>query len=133
MSIFTTLKKLASHVVVETPIVKPALSSKYMMGKAALYVQDHFKTGPNSYGCFHSKAHQEADETMLFTIVVLASRKSLLILLLVKLTKEQRGCNSSLSRKQFDAGKKALKDLTNILNSENRLLNSLGIISMISK
>jgi len=40
----------------------------------------------------------------LFTIVVPASRSSL-ILLVVELTKEQRSCNSSLSRKQFDAGK----------------------------
>ena len=48
---------------------------------------------------------------MLFTIGVSPSRRSLLILLVVELTKEQRGCNSSLSSKQFDAGKRARKDL----------------------
>ena len=66
----TTLEKLASHVAVETPTVKPALSSKCMVGKAALYFQSISKTGPNSYGCFHSKAHQEAlMRQMLFTIL----------------------------------------------------------------
>jgi len=36
VTILTTLEKLASHVAVETPTVKPGLSSKYMVGKAAL-------------------------------------------------------------------------------------------------
>jgi len=35
-SILTTLEKLASHVTVETPTVKPTLSSKHMMRKPAL-------------------------------------------------------------------------------------------------
>jgi len=84
------------------------------------------KTGPNSYGCFHSKAHQEALMRLLFTIAVSASRRSSLILLVVELTKEPRGCNSSLSRNQVDAGKRALKDLMRgILNSKNQWLNSL--------
>jgi len=38
LSILTTLEKPASHVAVETPIVKPALSSKYMLGKTAFYI-----------------------------------------------------------------------------------------------
>jgi len=54
--------------------------------------------------------------------------------LVIELTKEQRSCNSSLSRKQFDAGKRARKDLMrDILNSKNRWLNSLWVVSMISK
>ena len=50
----------ASHVAVETPVVKSTLSSKCMVGKAALYFKNHFKNWSNSYGCFQSKAHQEA-------------------------------------------------------------------------
>jgi len=60
VSILTTLEKLASHMAVETPTGKPALSSKHMVGKAALYFQTISKTGPNSYEYFHSKTHQEA-------------------------------------------------------------------------
>jgi len=88
VSILTKLEKLASHVVVENPTVKPALSSKYMVGKAALYFQNHFKNGSkfirgfsikNSLGTF--------DETILFTEVVSLWRISLLIFLAVELTK----------------------------------------------
>ena len=131
----TTLEKLTSHVVVETPTVKPALSSKYMVGKAALYFQNHFKNLSKFIRMFSFKSTSgNFDETMLFTVVVSASRRSSLILLVVELTKEQRGCNSSLSRKQFDAAKRARKDLTrDILNSKNWWLNSLWIVSMISK
>jgi len=56
----TTLEKLASHMAVETPTVKPALSSKYTVGKAALYFLTISKTGPNSCEYFHLKTHQEA-------------------------------------------------------------------------
>ena len=56
----TTLEKLALHMAVETPTVKPALSSKYMVGKAGLYFQTISKTGPILYEYFHFKAHQEA-------------------------------------------------------------------------
>ena len=120
MSILTTLEKLASHVAVETPTVKPALSSKYMVGKAALYFQNHFKNWSKFIRVF------SFDEIMLLTVEVSASRRSSLIFLVVELTKEQRGCNSSLSRKQVDAGKGARKDLMrDIVNSKNRWLNSL--------
>jgi len=61
------------------------------------------KPGLNSYGCFHSKEHQEDLMREFFTTAISASRKSSLILLVVELTKEQRSCNSSLSRKQFNA------------------------------
>ena len=67
---------------------------------------------------------------MLFTIVVSALRRSSLILLEVKLTKEQRYCNSSLSRKQFDAGKRASKDLMRGIKFQNLVakfaLNSIN-------
>jgi len=63
----TTLERLASRVAVETPIVKPALSSKYMEGKTAFASKTISKTGPNSYGCFHSKAHHEALMRQCFT------------------------------------------------------------------
>jgi len=43
VSILTTLEKLALHVAVQTPTVKPVLSSKYTVGKAAFYFQNHFK------------------------------------------------------------------------------------------
>jgi len=46
-----------------------------------------------------------------YTVVVSASCGSLLTLLVVELTKKQRGCHSSLSRKQFDAGERARKGL----------------------
>jgi len=138
VSILTTLEKLASHVAVETPTVKPALSSKYIVGKAASYFQNYFKNWSKFIRMFSFKStpqkHKQAlmhkstrfDETMLFTIAVSASRRSSLILLVVELTKEQRGCNSSLSRKQFDAGKRERKDLMrDILNFKKRWLNSL--------
>jgi len=106
-----------------------------MVGKAALYFQNHFKNWSKFIRMFSFKSTSGSfDETMLFTIVVSASRRSSLILLVIELTKEQRGCNSSLSRKQFDAGKRARKDLMrDILKSKNRWVNSLWIVSMISK
>jgi len=127
VSILTTLEKLASHVAAETPTVKHALSSKYMVGKAALYFQNHFKNWSKFIRMFSFKTTPGSfDETMLFTLAVSASRRSSLILLVVELIKEQRGCNSSLSRKQFDAGKRAPKDLMrDLLNSKNRWLDSL--------
>jgi len=121
---------------VETPTVMPALSSKYTVGKAALNSQNHFKNWSKFRRMFPFKSTSGSfdETTMLFTIVVSASRRSSLIFLVVVLTNEQRGCNSSLSRKQLDAGKRARKDLMrDILNSENRWLNSLWIVSMISK
>ena len=72
------------------------------------------------------RKHTETLVLISVTIVVLASRRFLLIRLVVELTKEQRGCNSSLSRKQFDADKRARKNLMkDILNFNNRWLNSL--------
>jgi len=68
-----------------------------MVGNVALYFQNHFKNWSKFNRVF------SFDETMLFTVVVSASRSSL-TLLVVELTKELKGCNSSLSRKQFDAG-----------------------------
>jgi len=41
--ILTTLKKLASHVAVEIPIVKPALSSKFMVGKSCFILTKPFQ------------------------------------------------------------------------------------------
>jgi len=83
-----------------------------MVGKTALYFQNNFKKWSKFIRMFSFQSIPGSfDETMLFTIAVSASRRSSLILLVVKLTKEQRGCNSSLSRKQFDAGKRACKDL----------------------
>jgi len=89
VSILTTLVKLASHVAVKTPVVKPSLSSKYMVGKAALYFQNHFKNWSKFIRMFSFKSTSgSSDETMLFTIVVSASRRSSLIILVVELTKE---------------------------------------------
>ena len=88
VSILTTLEKLASHMAVETPTGKPALSSKHMVGKAALYFQTISKTGPNSYEYFHLKTHQEAWWDNAFHSSSSASRRSSLIFLVVELTKE---------------------------------------------
>ena len=77
-----------------------------------LYFQNHFKNWSKFIRMFSFKITSGSfDETMLFTIVFSAWRRSSLIFLVVELTKQQRGCNSSLSRKQFDAGKRARKDL----------------------
>jgi len=90
VSILTTLEKLASHVAVETPTVKPALSSKYMAGKAALYFQNHFKNWSKFIRVFSFKNTSGSfDETMLFTVVVSASRRYSLIFLVVELTKSK--------------------------------------------
>ena len=102
--ILTTLEKLDSHVAVETPTVKPALSSKYIVGKAASYFDNHFKTGTKFVRVFSCKITSGSFDERNFTIVISASRKSSLILLVVELTKEQIGCTSSLSRKQVNAG-----------------------------
>jgi len=67
VSILTTLEKLASQVAVETPTVKPVLSSKYMVGKAALYFQIHFKNWSKFLRVFSFKSTSgSVDETMLF-------------------------------------------------------------------
>jgi len=88
VSILTTLEKLASHVAVETPTVKPTLSSKYMVVKAALYLQNHFKNWSKFKRVYSFKNTSGSfDETMLFTVVVSALRSSL-IFLVVELTKE---------------------------------------------
>ena len=71
----------------ETPTVKPALSSKYMVGKAALYFQNHFKNWSKFIRAFSFKsATGSFDETILFTVVVSTSRSSL-IFLVVELAK----------------------------------------------
>jgi len=76
-------------VAVETPTVKPALSSEYMVGKAAVYFQNHFKNWSKFIRVFSFKnTSGKFDETMLFTVVVSASRRSSLIVLVVELTKE---------------------------------------------
>ena len=63
----TTLEKLASHVAVETPTVKPALGSKHMVGKAALYFQKHFKNWPKFIRMFSFKSTSGSiDETNAF-------------------------------------------------------------------
>jgi len=68
VSILTTLEKLASHMAVETPTVKPALSSKYMVAKAALHFQNHFKNWSKFMRVFSFKNTPGSfDETMLFT------------------------------------------------------------------
>jgi len=87
VSILTTLEKLASLVAVKIPVT-PALSSKYMVGKAALYFQKHFKNSSKFMRMFSFKSTSgSSDESMLFTIIVSASRRSSLILLVVELTK----------------------------------------------
>ena len=69
------------------------------------------KIEPNSYVRFHlfNSTSGSFDETMLFTTVVSASRRPSLILLVVELANERRGCNSPLSRKQFDESKEHAK------------------------
>ena len=91
MSILTTLEKLASHVAVETPTVKPALSSKYMVGKAALYFQNHFNNWFKFIRVFSfGNTSGSFDETMLFTVVVssFSIEKTLTDILVVELTKD---------------------------------------------
>jgi len=74
---------------VETRTVKPALSSKYTVGKAALYFQTHFKSWSKFMRVFSFKNKSGSfDETMLFTVVVSASRRSSMIFLVVEFTKE---------------------------------------------
>ena len=135
MSILTTLENLASHMAVETATVKPTLSSTVYDGRSCFILPKPFQKLVQIHtGAFIQSTSGSFDETMLFTIVVSASGRSSLILLVVELTKAQRGCNSSLSRKQFYAGKRAHKDLIrDILNSKNQWLNSLRIVSTISK
>jgi len=83
-----------------------------MVGEVALCFQNHFKNWSKFIRVFSFKRTSSSfGETMLFTVVVSASRRSLLILSVVKLTKKQRGCYPSLSRKQFDVGVRARKDL----------------------
>ena len=95
MRIRTTLKKLALHVTVETRIVKSSLINKHMVGKAAIYFKNHFKNGSIFIRLFSLKSISgSCDQTMLFTIVVSSSKRSSVILSVVELTKEQRGCNS---------------------------------------
>jgi len=66
-----------AHVAVEASIVKPALNSKYMAGKAALYFQNHLKTWSKFMLVFSFKCTSgSVDETVHFTIVVSASRRS---------------------------------------------------------
>jgi len=77
-------KLIASHVAVETPTIKPALSSKYMVGKVALYFQNHFKNWSKFIRVFSFKSTSGSiDKTMLLTVVVSASRRSSLILSVV--------------------------------------------------
>jgi len=74
---------------VETPTVKPAFRSKYIVGKAALYLQNNFKNCSKFIRVFSfKKTSGSFDETMLFTLVVTASRRSSLIFLVVGFTKE---------------------------------------------
>jgi len=55
----------------ETPNVKPALSSKYMVGKAALHFQNNFKNWSKFIRVFSFKnTSGRLDETMVFTVVV---------------------------------------------------------------
>jgi len=76
-------------VAVGTPTVKPALSSKYMVRKAALYFQNHFKNWSKFIRVFSFEDISGSfHETMLFTVVVSASRRSSMIFLVVELTKE---------------------------------------------
>ena len=100
-------------------------SAAKMVGKVTLYFQHHFKNWSKFIRVFSFKSTSGSfDETMLFTVVGL----------LVELTEKQRGCNFSLSRKHFDVGERARKDLMrDISNFDNRWLNSLWILSMISK
>jgi len=83
--------------------LKPALSSKYMVEKAASPFDNHFKARAKFVRVFSFKRTSGSFDERIFTIVISASRKSSLILLVAELTKEQKSCNSSLSRKQFDA------------------------------
>jgi len=86
--ILTTLEKLASHVAVENPVVNPALSGKHVVGKAALYFQNNLKNWSKFIRMFSFKSTSRSfDETMLFTVVVSALRRSSLIFLVVELTK----------------------------------------------
>jgi len=53
---------------VETPTVKPALSSKYMVGKTAVYFQNYFKNWSKFIRVFSFKNTSVSfDETMLVT------------------------------------------------------------------
>jgi len=107
---------------VETATVKPTLSSTVYDGRSCFILPKPFQKLVQIHtGAFIQSTSGSFDETMLFTIVVSASGRSSLMLLVVELIKAQRGCNSSLSRKQFDAGKRAHKDLIrDILNSKNQ-------------
>jgi len=63
-----------------------------MVRKVALYFKNHFKNWSRFIRVFSFKSTSGSfDETMLFTVVVSASRRSSLILLVVELTKKQRG------------------------------------------
>jgi len=58
-------------VAVETLTVKPALSSKYVVGKAVLYFQNCFESWSKFIRVFLFKDTSGSfDETMLFTVVV---------------------------------------------------------------
>ena len=71
------------------PAVKPAFSSKYMVGKADLYFQNHFINWSKLIRVFSFKNTSGSfDETMLFTVVVSALIRSSLIFLVVELTKQ---------------------------------------------
>jgi len=63
---------------IETPTVKPALSSKYMVEKADLYFQNYFKNWSKFIRVFSFKNTSGSfDETMLFTIAVQFSIKKI--------------------------------------------------------
>jgi len=62
-----------------------------MVGKAGLYFQNHFKNWSEFMLVFSFKnASGSFDETMLFTVVVSALRRSSLIFLVVELTGVKR-------------------------------------------
>jgi len=85
---------LVRDAAVEAPTVKHALSSKHMVRKSTLYFQNHFKNWSKFTRMFSFKSTSGAfDKTMLFTMVVSASRRSSLILLVVEFTKEKEVVN----------------------------------------
>jgi len=72
---------------VEITTVKPALSSKHMVIKAALYFQNHFKNWSKFIRVLSYKNTPGIFDETIFTVVVSASRRSSLIFLVVELTK----------------------------------------------
>jgi len=90
VGIHTTLERLVSHVAVETPIIKPALRSKYG-GKSSFVLPKPFQKLVQIHtGVSFKSTSGNFDEAMLFTVVVSALRRSSLILLVVELTTKQR-------------------------------------------